>query len=275
MSSNRRIRPLAWPALTTQTVRVGRWAPNVSYPHHGYYDPLSDIQPLVHVTPQKQFRHIYGQEKGGGMHLSGTVLAQGSHNQRENSRDELGTELSVIHQLDNPEAWFSSAIQRQENRTWIESALKTYGKVYMIIGYQIVQDAHVNGQNIHSRESSFTLQAPGTAAVAAATGIPILGDALDPSAGGDSVKRQKSEQSFTLPGEQVVAVQYRRIRFRFFFSRHIEQKHLDFRTTWKYAWNMRGPENPDLMEVSLAYEDADDEDDDVEEMLDENSEGDV
>lgn len=73
----------------------------------------------------------------------------------------------------------------------------------------------------------------------------------------------------------MVAVQYRRIRFRFFFSRHIEQKHLDFRTTWKYAWNMRGPENPDLMEVSLAYEDADDEDDDVEEMLDENSEGDV
>lgn len=105
----------------------------------------------------------------------------------------------------------------------------------MIIGYQLVRDAQVQGQHVHSKGSSFTVQAPGTAAVAAATGIPLLGDALDPGASGDSVKRQASQQSFTLPGEQVVAIQYRRIRFRFFFSRHVERKHLDFRTTWDYV----------------------------------------
>ncbi|KAI7246755.1 hypothetical protein KC343_g6754 [Hortaea werneckii] len=283
MPFKRRIKPLALPALTTHTVRIGRWAPNVSYPHHDYLDPASETATLVHITRQEQFRHIYEQENGGGMNLSGTVLASGSYNERESSRNEICTEFSEIHQLDNPEAWFVSAIQRPENQTWIEEALKTYGEVYMIIGYQLVRDARVQGQNVHNKGSSFTVQAPGTAAVAAATGIPLLGDALDPSAGGDSIKRQASQQSFTLPGEQVVAIQYRRIRFRFFSSRHVERKHLDSKTMWKYVWDMRerkdDPENfteavddcECFMEAYLAYEDADDEDDDADDVLDVNS----
>ena len=155
----------------------------------------------------------------------------------------------------------------------LRNALKAHGKIYMIIGYQTVKDAQIEGQNTSSKGSSFALQAPGTTTVATATGIPVVGDALDPSVGRESHEQRQSKQSFTIPGEQVVAIQYRRIRFRFFSSRKIEPKHLESTTCWKYAWDMRGQalDADDIIEAGLAYEDMSDEDADVGGLLDDSS----
>ena len=143
--------------LPLDTVRIGRWAPNVSYPHHGYWDPVADVTPLVHETAQQRFKQIYEEAEGAGRNLQGTVLACGSSKRHNHSSDEVSTDLSTVYQLDNPEKWFDDAIQRQVNRAWIEKALKAYGRLYMIIGYQTVQDARIQGVAQHSKESSITL----------------------------------------------------------------------------------------------------------------------
>ncbi|KAK5733271.1 hypothetical protein LTR17_009880 [Elasticomyces elasticus] len=115
-----------------------------------------------------------------------------------------------------------------------------------------------------SNGSSVTFQAPVTTAIALATGMPLPDHILDASVGRESHDAAQVQQSFDSPGEVVVAVQYRRIRFHFFDSRKIDPKHLENETRWKYVWDMRGQTSDasDVIEASLAYDDAEDEEGD-------------
>jgi hypothetical protein len=54
-------------------------------------------------------------------------------------------------------------------------------------------------------------------------------------------------------GEQICAVQYRKVRFKWFSSRDLDTAALDKETRWKVYWNERGEETGtnDVVEVNL------------------------
>lgn len=260
MDHRKRIRYINQPILPLETIRIGRWVPNVRLPHHGYLDPSTEAPPRLHTFHHLHFRQMYERDAGTSFTLEGTLLAYGSFLRRDLASESISSDVSTVYQMDDPDSYFRSAIKHPMNRQWIERALKTHGKIYMIIGYQTVLDAAIQMNDMLDTETTTRLQAPVGAALTAATAIPVLTEVLDSSADMALHKRQKSGQSFVAKGEQIVAIQYRRIHFKFFSSRKVGEDTLENECRWKYLWDMRGrdPVVNDLVEASLAYNDMTD-----------------
>jgi len=89
-------------------------------------------------------------------------------------------------------------------------------------------------------EGSVTVPA---AVVAAAAGAPIpipLDFGLDVGASVSLATTAGEKMAFTAPGEQVFAVQYRKIRFAWFSSRYVDKAYLEEGNRWKIYIMTRG-----------------------------------
>ena len=115
-------------------------------------------------------------------------------------------------------------------------------------------DAQVVEGAADALESSGQLGLPVTEVALAATGVMVpLGDIADPRVAGNNIKKQGIQRQFVADGEQICAVQYRKVRFKWFSSRDLDAALLEKDTRWKMCWNIRGQEigTNDVVEVDL------------------------
>ena len=112
------------------SIQLGRWVKFPRQPHCSYRDPTPTDITLSSLSSSKPLDQSY---KDG----NGTLLASRPLN---NSLDIDSTKPSTTHLLINPVEWFDSTIKHHDNRSWIQGALSTSPSVYMVIGYQEVQN---------------------------------------------------------------------------------------------------------------------------------------
>lgn len=247
------------PLLALDMIKMGRWVADARVPHHDYHDSVgSETPPRVYKTMQAQLRHVYDHHGGRSSMVKGTLVAYSSAQKQRRDVDVFSTEQSTIYQLDNPQDGFRAAIAHRENRDWMKRALREHGKIYVIVGYQTVKDARVENVRIKNKERWNGIQAPTSAAIAGTVGVPVLGDALDPGVAWGKHRADNSQTCFVAPGEQVVAVQYRRVRFRFFSSRDLDEVTLEGDARWRYFSDLRGQETgtDDVIAPELAFTDS-------------------
>lgn len=90
---------------------------------------------------------------------------------------------------------------------------------------------------------------------------PLGGGVLGSSVGNVREVNNRAECTFVGPGEQVYAIQYRKLRFGWFSSRKIEKSKLERDNRWKIFWSpdIRGGTDEDdgeddVVEVDLTDE---------------------
>ena len=105
-------------------------------------------------------------------------------------------------------------------------------------------------------DSSARLDVPVTASLAAAGVIMPMADVLGTGVADHNRHDQRVQRRFVATGEQIGAVQYRKVRFRWFSSRDLDKATLDKENRWKIYWNVRGQEtaNDDILEADLQDE---------------------
>ena len=126
----------------------------------------------------------------------------------------ITTDLSTVYQLTDSDEWFGQAIRDGGVRTGIEERLRTYGKMYVIVGFQTVRDARVSEAAVGHKWRSAGVSAPVGAALASTGALISLGDAIDPSIEPSVHNDATQQRSYVALGEQVIAMQYRRVRFK-------------------------------------------------------------
>jgi hypothetical protein len=103
-------------------------------------------------------------------------------------------------------------------------------------------NAHVVEGAAEASESSAQLEIPITSSVPTATGVMVpLGDIADRGVAATSLKKQGIQRRFVATGEQICAVQYRKIRFKWFSSRDLDAAVLDKENRWKMYRIIRAP----------------------------------
>jgi hypothetical protein len=88
--------------------------------------------------------------------------------------------------------------------------------------------------------------------------IVPLGEIVDPRLGGSQGRSEDTQKQFIAPGEQVFAVQYRRVRHKWFRKADVEKLILDKKIHWERYDRPRylHGEAEDTIEVELESESA-------------------
>ncbi|KAH8747984.1 hypothetical protein F5883DRAFT_633767 [Diaporthe sp. PMI_573] len=119
-------------------------------------------------------------------------------------------------QLSPPRSASSIACQETKVRAWLEEECKRpKSTVYLVCGFKALTDARVEPARHHETDISVSVAVP-AAVIAGAAAVPApipLDSGLD--VGGSPLLTSASSEKvgYTAAGEQVFAVQYRKIRF--------------------------------------------------------------
>lgn len=241
--------------LPLKSVQLGRFVLNVDEPLADYFDP-ADVNANAITNPQTHYSAV--QKRTADINFTATLtrLASASHSKRNNVSTRIVSDRVTTYQLDNSGLWFKKAIADEQLRQWIGEAIEHGDDTYMVVGYHTMLDAHVIEAGRSASESFGQLEVPVSAALAATGAVIPIGSMIDPGIGGRNQQGQQIEKQFLAAGEQICAIQYRKLRFKWFSSRDLEKATLEKRNRWKIYWDMRGqePETHDVVEPELQEE---------------------
>ncbi|KAL8699325.1 MAG: hypothetical protein Q9201_006068 [Fulgogasparrea decipioides] len=230
--------------LSVESIRLGRLVRNIDEPQSDYLDPDCDLRPdSVVITPQSRYEEVQQSATDQSFTAVLTRLLSASRAKRNKVHTQVTTDRVTTYQLGNSGSWFKSAIKTLTAREWIKESIDQGDDIYVVVGFHTMLDAQVAEGAAVALESSGQLGLPVTGAALAATGVMVpLSDIADPRVAANKIKEKGIQRRFVADGEQICAVQYRKVRFRWFSSRDLDAALLEKGNRWKMYWNIRGQE---------------------------------
>lgn len=231
---------LSWGAVV-----LGQLVGSVESPSQNSHTPL--CSPLLaddHVQLQiEDFHDTLEHTKGSAFNLFLTQVFSAAFDKSTDTTTTVDAAVCKTYQLKNSDEYFSKICRSNGAREWLERSTKRRRDVFLVVGLRTVVDAQVTHMNSVSRNFSDCLDG----SVARAITLALTAGALPPSHGtpnatvGLSRRNQyKTAGGFSAPGEQIYAVQYRKIEFSWFSGRNLDKASLEDGNRWKVYVGKRG-----------------------------------
>jgi hypothetical protein len=246
----------AFPTLTAAT--LGRLITDAKNPSQDFWpeDTWSSLQSQIE---ERAFNDLYSALSENNRTAFRSKLTQflfGHVAHDKIALDELVSSESKYYFLTQPRAHFQRMCRDIETRRWIENTLRDL-PIFLVVGLITVKEAVVMKKLMQSRQVGGGAEVPVLDIVTngATTVLPFGGDILN--VGGEvDVKRQKDiKLSFVAPGERVVGVEYRKLKFNLFSSvvsgKSADSATLDKDNRWKMLGISRDTMSNDLLEAEL------------------------
>ncbi|KAI5836966.1 hypothetical protein DFP73DRAFT_569825 [Morchella snyderi] len=186
--------------LPLPSIRLGRLLTNRSSPHERYHDPPDAPEPVV--CPQKNYRAFASSSSTLTLRTRLAKMLGARYHRTQTESVDLSATQAYTYYMNNSDSWFLNACGDSEVRAFLQEAVEYGDSVYLVVGYHTVVDAAVavNGGGGGKVQGSVT-----------------DGETIEVEAGyeGDTVQRSRWDAE----GEQVYAVQYRKVKFRMFSSK--------------------------------------------------------
>lgn len=225
--------------LPLDSIRLGRLVLNVSEPEQDYFDPTCNEEAGQSVSTQTHYTSLQPTTGSEGLLSILTRLVSKSISKHNRIYIQVTADTAKQYVLQNSSTWFKTALSSEATRNWLGLAIRQGDEVYMVVGYTTLLD----GRFI---EGTAAAMAPGEQLILPVP--PPLPEGSDHTA----IRRQ-----FVSPGEQICAVQYRKVRFRWFSARDLGSAGLERDgSRWRMNWNIRGQEVEmnDIVEADLQDE---------------------
>jgi hypothetical protein len=190
----------------------------------------------------EDFSHILDRTTGSRLHAFLSSAINSTYSSKNVSGTDISSALCVTRQLRNSEDIFQEICKLPTARRWLERALRRRQQVYLVVGIKTLTDARIKQEKSRARETEAAVQVPTTLAAAAGGVVLPFGDALDVGVGLSRQKQNDETTSFVAPGEQIFAVQYRKIQVARFSARDIDKASLELGNSWKIYVEARGGE---------------------------------
>ncbi|GFF74333.1 hypothetical protein IFM60648_04166 [Aspergillus lentulus] len=239
--------------LPQSAIKLGRLVTNVDEPHQEYHDPHPDreLKILEKVETHYHTTDTLGAHRSLVSQLTAFLSSSVSRNTKTSTC--ITTEQVKTYYLDNNGEWFRDAVRSEHTRKWIERTIDEGEDIYVVIGYHTALDARIVEQSRKQNVLEGKLQIPITSALAASGVVMPFGDPSDPKLTGSDGHAEDRERQFVAKGEQVLAVQYRKIRFSFFSSKSVDKATLAKEARWERYDRPRYLQSDaeDILEVGL------------------------
>jgi hypothetical protein len=105
--------------------------------------------------------------------------------------------------------------------------------IYFVVGYRTITDARIAARTGAQDLSGGKLVMPVSAGLAAAGIVVPLGSLVDPGLAGSVGHTDDQQKFFVAQGEQIIAVQYRKVCFKWFSSKTADKAALAKKTQWE------------------------------------------
>jgi len=226
-------------------VDVGRLLLSIENPQQDYYQPKLPTLSEGGISVQRveDFSTTLHQTKGTRLHAFLSNIFSTSFSAADDSITKVHSPLCMAYQLENCEDFFHAACSLLATRKWLERALRKKRNVYLVSGFKTVTDAQIMQEFGKSIAMEGTAQVPNNLAASAVGVIIPTGNALDVGASMSRTKQSSTEISFHAPGEQVFAIQYRKIKLARFSSEDLDKACLGRGTKWRIYLTARGAED--------------------------------
>lgn len=212
------------------------------------------------TTSVENFTHLVSQSRDTSLHAVLTSLVSGTAGRRANAHVEVSAPTCMTHTLTHSSQFFERACEAPRVRRWLERALRRRQSVFLVTGIKTVTDANVAVELTKGKEAGGEVRVP--VDVAATGGVPavLAGGVMDVGAGGSASRQATEKTGFDAPGEQTFAVQYRKVKFRLFQSRRVENGFLEEGARWQMYVGARGEaeevssegEEEDILDATLS-----------------------
>jgi hypothetical protein len=155
--------------------------------------------------------------------------------------------------LNSPEVFTRILAESHETRVWLEKVHKS-SPVHFAVALITVLDASFNVAAESTSKAELSVVAPvGEAVAPGSSAVPSVGDSLDVQTELAKERTEKQNAKFLVPGDRIVAVQYRRIKFKGYKSANVDGAFLEKGSRWKkYTGTdvVRG-DGEDILEATL------------------------
>jgi hypothetical protein len=159
----------------------------------------------------------------------------------------IAAEACKTRTLTNSTNFFFQASKSSIVQDWLEQVWREGKKAYIMVGIKTILDAQITLQLAKSKEVAFQTKLPGSLVLTAATQgiISTLGGLetlLDSEVSTTHEQGRSSLSSYIMPGEHIIAIQYRKVDFAWFRRGSFNAPGLKDATSWKVYVGSRGGE---------------------------------
>lgn len=237
--------------LPRTAIDIGRLVASRSEPHRAFHDPKLDVMSYVSYKTQTGYSSVDNESKNREVSTRLTAFLSSAHSRHARTSVSISSELVRVYFLQNSLEWFRKAVELEETRRWIEQTIDDGEDVYLVVGYYTVTDALVVEQVRNQTGTSGQAVLPLSNALIAA-GIPLLFDNIvDPGVSLSHEAESGFGRRYVAQGEQICAVQYRKLRFGWLSSKNLNSATLAKEGRWKRYDKPRGDDDEDILEVGL------------------------
>jgi hypothetical protein len=219
------------------------------------------MTPEVLERPRLGYLEMQGNATTAGFKADVTSFASASHSKKNTKVTTMKTERSTIFQLANSGRWFTTALKDSEARHWIEEVIGIGEAVYVVVGYQTMINAEISGDLTKAKRLDGRIQLL-ISKVVSATASLTIGELVDPVVEVSHQKERGVRKQFVAAREQVYAVQYRKVQFKWYSSRNLDRAALEKGSRWRVYGKLRreAAESNDVIEATISDNEAEDED---------------
>ncbi|KAK5994025.1 hypothetical protein PT974_07465 [Cladobotryum mycophilum] len=210
--------------IPQDSIKLGRFITSIENPHESYHDPECAGPAKAVIVVRETYTGVHETTSHSSFGSSLTSLLSTQFSKRAKKTVRVIASQVTTSMLDNSDSWFEEATRIPATQTWIERQVDQGHDIFLIVGLHTVTDASI------MHESS-------------------LGKSYRPKHRGEHQAFAGAQSQFVVPGDQVCALQCRRISHRWLSSRHVEQFRLK-RPRWK--------------SLEMSRDDEEDEDDTIE-----------
>ena len=244
--------------LSLSSIPLGSLIPSIRHPHQDALVaidiPLQPPSPLIYVHVQSDFTSHLTSGTSSRLNTHLTRLLSAANHHAKSSSLHLAAVESRTYELRNPEQHLAEVCKSAEARAWLQRRVERGGKSYVVIGLRTFIDARMcrQKQNTVGLDGGITI--PTAEVIAASAGIPLLGslvggELLDMGVGAGTSKSEEQRQAFLAPGEQIYALCYREITFRWFERKNVDNAFLKESNRWVMVDDNRSAASGDEEEV--------------------------
>lgn len=222
--------------LPLNSVQLGRLVLNAKNPQQDFLDPQSgQLQPESIVRPQENFEDILTLSRSSRLRSRLTALLAISYENRDVKSASLTATRATTYQLLNSGAWFENACAIPETRQWLKRAIDRSSPIYLVVGYHTLTNARAT-ERVTSRGTTDGGARISGSSVFGATTPASLSYLLTSKVDRNRRINYTHSRSFDAPGEQIYAIQYRKVEFKWYSSRRIDNTSLEQDNRWKVYW---------------------------------------
>ncbi|KAH0539148.1 hypothetical protein FGG08_004320 [Glutinoglossum americanum] len=245
--------------LPPSAVSLGRFVTSLDHPHQDFYDPLCNSSPEVIERVQAQYDSIHHSVKNQNVASQLTTFLSSSFSKCLKASIRISADQAKTYYLNNAGQWFRDAVQSKETQKWIEQIIDEGEDIYLVVAYHTLLDTRIieqlGGGSAAGGSLAIPISTVSTALAASGVVLPFTNIA-DPGVGGIRHRMEGEQRHFIAPGEQIYAVQYRKVRWSWFASNKVDKMTLGKKAWWERYDRPRYLESEveDMIEVDLEDE---------------------